>query len=212
MITFLGGEQGSGEGLGKARGVEMDAERVWRAIARRPGILGVTDAGVAYEDAEGWGVVMGPVIVGDAPDLGVDGERADVAGIRGGADRTNILPETPCLNTSDVTGTGICRSAVQYRPGETRRAKTSPYSLCMFAGVFPAAADSGVLLRTEERTHGFGPFGPDIGTSPATHRNCRSFAIAPFYTPRVYTKTKPLRSALGACPPARRCRRPRPSG
>src|SRR3546814_17588290 len=45
-IPFLGGEQGGGEGLRKARVIETDAEIGFRVIARRPGIPGVTDAGV----------------------------------------------------------------------------------------------------------------------------------------------------------------------
>ena len=46
-IPFLGRKQGGGEGLGKARVVEADAEIVFRVVAIRPGIPGVPNAGVA---------------------------------------------------------------------------------------------------------------------------------------------------------------------
>ncbi len=71
-IPLLGEEQGGGEGLGKARVVKTGAEIVLRVIARRPD--------VADKDSECRGVVMGTVVVGYEPDLGVDGERADGIG------------------------------------------------------------------------------------------------------------------------------------
>ena len=57
-----------------------DAEIVFRVVARRPGLPGATDAGVADKDAEGRSVVVGSVVVGDEPAPGVDDEHADGAG------------------------------------------------------------------------------------------------------------------------------------
>src|SRR5690554_3389471 len=80
LAAFLGGEQGDRDGLRQAGIVEAQAQVVLGIVVLSGSLPGVADAGVSDEHPEGRRILAGSVVIGDEPDLGVDGQRADGAG------------------------------------------------------------------------------------------------------------------------------------